>query len=88
MTTLTEFVLARIEEDWEAALRRAASSKSLAGQLYPARARADYEAKRQIVGQVFDLDRHDGYTEATRDAVRSLAAVYADHPDYREEWRP
>ena len=28
---------------------------------------------------------HDGEQSAT---LRDLAAVYADHPDYRNEWRP
>jgi hypothetical protein len=32
-----------------------------------------------------DLDDSDGYPCAT---LRVLAAVYADHPDYRPEWTP
>jgi hypothetical protein len=49
---------------------------------HPTRVLAECRAKRQVV---------EGVTadEATRDLVlRTLALPYADHPDYREEWRP
>jgi len=55
----------------------------------PARVLAECEAKRRIV---------DSYRYLTADpelrmqawtfALRCLALPYADHPDYREEWRP
>lgn len=81
--TLTDFLLARIAEDEVAAKF-----------VVPAEHHADLrqlrecEAKRRILHQVIDLDLFDGYTEATRDAVMHLAAVYDDHPDYDEGWRP
>jgi hypothetical protein len=54
----------------------------------PAYVLADIEAKRQIVQ---NHDRHvpcqPGYG-ASRHAVRCLAMVYSDHPDYQQEWRP
>lgn len=53
---------------------------------------AECEAKRRIIAE------HDGAHHCVRhidpddnvdcDTIRSLAAVYADHPDYREEWKP
>jgi hypothetical protein len=58
----------------------------------PARVLADVEAKRRIVKALGDYD--DGYVWASgegsraEDALLALASVYADHPDFREEWRP
>jgi hypothetical protein len=50
----------------------------------PARVLADVKAKRAIVEDFvamwFDADLHP--------AVKRLAAVYSDHPDYRREWKP
>ena len=63
----------------------------------PARVLAECEAKRRIVEdfEVLDADyrvTHDPQTEARRFqaliAASRIASVYADHPDYREEWRP
>ncbi|WP_147262044.1 DUF6221 family protein [Blastococcus sp. TF02A-26] len=49
---------------------------------HPTRVIAECRAKRQVVEAV----RAD---DAVGDVVlRSLAAVYADHPDYSEDWRP
>ena len=50
----------------------------------PARALAECEAKRRIVS-LDDLDggQDDGHVHA----LRCLASVYADHPDFRDEWR-
>ena len=62
----------------------------------PARVLAECAAKRRIVEQCEEMcerDRMDagtGYWEVAADAslaaVRALASVYADHPDYRQEW--
>ena len=50
---------------------------------HPTRVIAECRAKRRLVEAGRDAD------DATGDLVlRSLASVYADHPDYREEWRP
>ena len=52
----------------------------------PARVLAECEAKRLLVARVTDVS-WAGY--AVRDFVlESLALPYADHPDFREEWRP
>ena len=57
----------------------------------PARVLAECEAKRRIVEahrkQVEDDDPR-AWIVASQIALRSLAAVYADHPDYDEAWRP
>lgn len=44
----------------------------------PARVLAECEAKRQIVEYV-QIETH---------VLQLLALPYADHPDYREEWKP
>lgn len=44
---------------------------------------ADVAAKRAIV----DLAEATGQP-AIWEAAEHLAAVYADHPDYRQEWKP
>lgn len=113
--TLTEFLLARIAEDEEAARH------SLAGDLdhlpsvttrsgdvihlgitNPARVLAECEAKRRIVedehGDGRDGDYIEPFCRTCSDdesltylpcpTLRILAVVYADHPDYREEWKP
>jgi hypothetical protein len=62
------------------------------------RALREVQAKRFIVGEhggrdpwrVDPCDAHDPVTMATVpcDTLKALAAVYADHPDYDEAWRP
>jgi hypothetical protein len=98
MLTLTEFLLARIAEDESRA--RAAGADAMVGARwkhypedaynevqaislsYSKRLLAECEAKRRIVEQEADLS----HWNQTNTAI--LAAVYADHPDYREEWKP
>jgi hypothetical protein len=46
----------------------------------PARVLADVEAKRRIVE--WDVEQ-----PVDRGVLNILASVYADHPDFREEWR-
>lgn len=47
----------------------------------PARVLADVAAKRQIIELV--LGAYAGYSVLTR-----LALPFAEHPDYREDWKP
>jgi hypothetical protein len=63
----------------------------------PARVLREVEAKRAILDLTKDPDGPDGenlnwaygiHAEAHQTVLRHLAAVYADHPDYRQEWRP
>ncbi|HWU23250.1 MAG TPA: DUF6221 family protein [Nocardioides sp.] len=69
---------------------------------YPARVIAEVEAKRRVVQALGSAEvslrntepgrePHElmtGAANSLRAAVRMLAAVYVDHPDYRAEWRP
>ena len=114
MTTLTEFLLARIAEDEAPSRVRVrpefvnrvvylstgyaeGSQRMLDGKVMTeeewaaitepvpptARVLAECDAKRRIVEMAVD-----GYEYNPNPTLRYLAAVYADHPDYREEWRP
>lgn len=85
--TLTEFLLARIAEDRARANADIeALSWSPSGHIngeavlqQARRTRAECKAKRRIV---------EGCVESQYGWILgTLAAVYDDHPDYREEWR-
>lgn len=62
----------------------------------PARVLADIEAKRRIIrahekwcdGRCAAPYPEGGFDAAHYWSIESLAAAYAAHPDYREEWRP
>lgn len=114
--TLTDFLRARLDEDYEAAYGAAPSpwteggwdgefegprevldkhgdvtARCYYGGTYghvmhfePTRVLRDIEAKRWIMEFVAEFPAD----VAGHDITRVLAATYADHPDYREEWRP
>ena len=68
----------------------------------PARVLAEVDAKRETIRlyeeacafiemmkeQGKEAPAHVGAAEAYLNVIRDDAAVYADHPDYQEEWRP
>jgi hypothetical protein len=65
----------------------------------PARVLAECEAKRRIVAEHPDYGGYGESCETCADSAEdlrpwpcetllALAAVYADHPDYDEAWRP
>lgn len=63
----------------------------------PARVLAEVAAKRAVLSHCDLLIRggessssiyDDGDADSGRTILRALAAVYADHPDYRSEWCP
>jgi hypothetical protein len=97
--TLTAFLLARIAEDEERAqfvARQIGAQKPFEPWLLswhdeydllciePSRALAECEAKRKIV-EWAETSSGEWYWESV---LNPLAAVYADHPDYDENWRP
>lgn len=56
---------------------------------------AECEAKRRIIAEVREADLASDAPDnieissiLARDLLRLLALPYADHPDYRDEWRP
>jgi hypothetical protein len=61
----------------------------------PARVLAEVEAKRRVMGRHHNFQGWcagcgNDLTHRISDCpeLRDLAAPYADHPEYREEWRP
>lgn len=63
----------------------------------PARVLAEVDAKRQMLGGLLpELESSDGSIlgewnvdpDTAGALLRLVALPYADHPDYREEWRP
>ena len=94
MSELTEFLLARIDEDHENADRYVSLFPE--GDMAPLfrRVLRECEAKRRIVEELEavsdDRERLADYDSVygLRFAAQALAAVYADHPDYRDDWRP
>lgn len=71
----------------------------MAGPGQPARVLAECAAKRRIVeahhweeewenGVRFASDCEDCWQSPPCHTLRALASVYADHPDYRVEWKP
>ena len=103
MSDLVEFLRARLDED-ERRARLALNAgdgfldaepaefwyDSEGRSWLPGRVLAEVEAKRRIIERDWsDLDDgwYDGwYVQA--DTLKLLALPYADHLDYREEWRP
>jgi hypothetical protein len=95
--TLTEFLLSRIAED-EARVYGIHSGSGDPDFFWgPDRIRAECEAKRRIVERYRRHERDvtppgvaldDTARFALEDTMRDLAQTYADHPDYRQEWKP
>jgi hypothetical protein len=54
----------------------------------PARALADCEAKRRIVKWVNDWPLRPAPPSSVDGLLPLLALPYANHPDFRKEWRP
>ena len=100
--TLTEFLLARIAED-EAGVCSVVEQSGEGGaylvmgmgsfvfgwDFEPDRLLAESEAKRRIVERATDYEhRVEAAFDEAEYICRILAAVYSDHPDYDEAWRP
>lgn len=72
------------------------SHLAFAEHITPARVLAECEAKRQLVEGLRGLVDYDrdkfivgpGVEAVASETCRLLALPYADHPDYREEWKP
>lgn len=99
MMTLTEFLLARIAEDEESPGCNG-EGEYWSCSVRSERAPCEAAAKRRIVEAVSETlalegsgfpNDDTGYTEAHwlgTFTLRALAAVYADHGEFQEEWKP
>lgn len=96
--TITEFLLARIAEDEASA---GSWYEDWGGNMEPlqSRALAECKAKRQIIEDCWEAEeRIEGEWGSCRSreeldatgypppALKAMSTVYADHPDYRQEW--
>ena len=90
---IVEFLEARIDEDEEQAssgwerLGDSRWERDNYGRtlLTPSAVLAECKAKRVII-EAFDPEAPDLDPYVGRDVIAILAAIYADHPDYQEEW--
>lgn len=98
--TLTDFLLARIAEDVEAATPGEGWNTEYGiddvpvqfwdyGEVHIGHKRflAECEAKRQQIAHLIRFMEGD-YAPWNEEQLQIMATVYADHPDYREEWKP
>lgn len=83
---LAEFLLARIAEDEQRAERSYGEPPWHSRGWSPQRVLAECDAKRRIVEM--RQRNHTVITAGLQEAMAFLALPYADHPDYREEFRP
>ena len=103
MSDLTDFLLARIAEDevgeisYTVLMRGTTAERTRIDRETPSpRWLAECKAKRSLVEDWVRADAvcgsypgtDTGYEMGLAHAVDLAAEVYADHPDYREEWRP
>lgn len=100
--TITEFLTARYDEDDQAIDRQAGYAEEWTVAFSSGRLLVDLQAKRRIVElarkDLADADAspddvirrafNRGAAYHAHNVLLHLAAVYADHPDYREEWKP
>lgn len=95
--TLVEFLRARLDHDKWVTYNPALMPVAGPGLSdLVKRAWAEVEAKRRILKAhaehpdpyIAGFCRTCGRTDGPCDTLRLLALPYADHPDYREEWRP
>lgn len=99
--TLTEFVLARIDDDEAAA--RGEAPHAPGGRWSPERLLAECEAKRALVELAYEATGLDMTVDLDRDVraraesgidfvgermLLALALPYADHPDFHRDWHP
>lgn len=90
---LVEFLLARIEEDETEArvvsptIRGYVSYADGRDARRVARVLAECDAKRRIIDW-HDLAERQYGPRTAAGILEILALPYAEHPDYRDEWRP
>lgn len=82
-------------DEWGATIEIADTDAAHIARHDPARVLAECDAKRRIVADHAsthecpkDGDSCGWWDGEPCDVIRLLALPYADHPDYRDEWRP
>ena len=85
--TADEFLLARISEEEKVWMTVAIAPRQL-GKTHARKHLRECDAKRRIVERIQQRRQRANVTTTMLEILLDLAAVYSDHPDYREEWRP
>lgn len=88
---LMEFLLARIaedERDWTANPHAWDEIQYMLTGLTQERMFAECEAKRRIIALHTPCDDWSYGDASTCPELIALAQPYADHPDFRQEWKP
>lgn len=88
--TLTEFLLARVLEDETVAsemYRRVAGFPRRNGKAAARRMVLECASKRRIMELHSDCEDVSYGDPSTCPTMTALAAAYAGHPEFREEWR-
>ena len=100
MNDLVAFLRARLDTDEANAQWWIAEAPHQGPQVLAAQTGFDGErmlrevaAGRAIVAEYVAVRKLQGLTDTPEDGyrdwvLRQLAAVYSDHPDYRQEWKP
>jgi hypothetical protein len=84
MTTIVEFLEARLSEDEFSATHSGKLPVPVVN--YHQRTLREVASKRRILRRYRDAPASDA--ALLLDNLRDLASVYADHPDYDHAWRP
>ena len=84
---LVDFLLTRFQEDEEAA-RFVQASPAPTNRALVAHVLRDAAAKRQLIEFFRELERQGQRGATMERALRLIGQTYAEHPHYREEWRP
>ena len=88
---LVAFLRARLEDDLATADRLLEIMKSRTDAAHwGVRMLAEVNAKRALIAETIEpyLGMDTTMARVANQALRLLALPYADHPDYRPEWRP
>ena len=85
--TLTDFLLARIDED-QAAAQRVTEDRSAMAKRAIVNSRLTVEGVRKTEQDLVPRLTTGGMVAGLDIALRFLALPYDSHPDYDEAWRP
>jgi hypothetical protein len=84
---LVDFLLTRFQEDEEAA-RFVQLSPAPTNRALVAHVLRDVAAKRELIHYFRELEQQGQRGATMERALRLIGQTYADHPHYRDEWRP
>jgi hypothetical protein len=96
--TIVEFITARLDElerfahelehsiSWQDNIRGSFDSRAANALTDEEATLRDIVATRRIVA-MYEEEQRESHRDTLQDVVYELAARWADHPDYQQEWR-